>query len=60
MTDEQQEQMFYGLKYLAFEDAKQIDAIAKSLNISQKIIYRLFIEYHELMFSRLYEEVDNG
>jgi hypothetical protein len=60
MTEEQKERLFYGIKYLAFEDAKQIDSIAKSLNISQKIIYSLFIEYHELMFSRLYKEVDDG
>lgn len=56
MTEEQQKIIFDMVKRLSFEDAKVIDATAKTLDIGQKYIYRLFIEYHELMFSRLYEE----
>lgn len=56
MTEKQQKIIFDMVKSLAFEDAKVIDATAKTLDIGQKYIYRLFIEYHELMFSRLYEE----
>lgn len=56
MTEEQQKTLFDMVKRLSFEDAKVIDVTAKTLDISQKYIYRLFIEYHELMFSRLYEE----
>lgn len=60
MTEEQQKIIFDMVKRLAFEDAKVIDATAKALGIGQKNIYRLFIEYHELMFSRLYEEESNA
>lgn len=56
MTEEQQKIIFDMVKRLAFEDAKVIDATAKTLDIGQKYIYRLFIEYHEMMFYRLYEE----
>lgn len=56
MTEERQKILFDMVKKLAFEDATVIDATAKTLDIGQKCIYRLFIEYHELMFSRLYEE----
>lgn len=56
MTEEQQKILFDMVKRLSFEDAKVIDATARTLDISQKYIYRLFIEYHELMFSQLYKE----
>ena len=56
MTEEQKKILFDIVKRLAHEDAKVIDATARTLDIGQKYIYRLFIEYHELMFSRLYEE----
>ena len=56
MTEEQQKIVFDMVKRLTFEDAKVIDATAKTLDIGQKYIYRLFIEYHELMFSRLDHE----
>lgn len=56
MTEEEQTIIFEMVKWLSKEDAKVIDATAKNLGISQKYIYRLFIEYHELIFSRLYKE----
>ena len=56
MTQEQQDILFQGIKDITYEDAKAIDSLAKTLNISQNYIYRLFIEFHELMFSILYKE----
>lgn len=57
MTEEQQEILFQGIKDITYEDAKAIDSLAKTLNISQTYIYSLFIEFHELIFSKL-KEVD--
>lgn len=55
--EEKQNFIFDMIKRLSLEDAKVIDAIAKALDINQEYIYQLFIKYHELMFSRMYEEV---
>jgi hypothetical protein len=39
---------------LAKCDAKAIDSLARGLNINQRIIYELFIEYHRLIYKKMY------
>lgn len=56
MTDEEKRILQECIKELALCDAKAIDSLAKGMNISQKIIYEFFIEYHKLLYGKLYRE----
>lgn len=60
MYEEQQNIIFDIIKRLAIEDAKFIDTVAKTLDINQKHIYSMFIEYHKLIYSKMYEKDDHG
>lgn len=41
---------------LAECDAKAIDYIALGINVPQKVIYEFFIEYHSLIYKKMYGE----
>lgn len=56
MTDIEKRILQECIKELALRDAKAIDSLAKGMNISQKLIYEFFIEYHKLLYGKLYQE----
>ena len=56
MTEQEKRIIQECIHELALCDAKAIDAIAKGMNINQKLIYEFFIEYHKLLYGKLYRE----
>lgn len=41
---------------LAKKDAEAIDYLARDINVTQKFIYAFFIEYHRLLYKKMYGE----
>lgn len=56
MTEKEKQIISECVAELAKCDAKAIDCLARGINVTQKFIYAFFIEYHRLIYKKIYGE----